>query len=384
MIIMCLDHTRDFFQDLQVAGSPMNLETTTPSLFFTRYITHFCAPIFVFLSGISVYLQSKKKTKKELTIFLLTRGIWLIFLEIILNNFLWNFDITYFFISFQVIWAIGISMVILAGLIHLNKYVLLVLGIVIVAGHNLIDVFSTDQKMFVYGGKLNSDFLWYLFHQRGVMQVGESNRYVRSSYPMLPWLGIMILGYCFGYLYAKTIDFKTRYKYLLTVGFSMLLLFIVLRTFNLYGDPQWEFGNHESFFKSMVSFLRITKYPASFHFTLITIGVCLISLALLEKVKNKVTNFLLVFGRVPLFFYFIHVAVIHISSMLLKPLYGDSMFSTINNYENSVNKLHRYLGTDLLGVYIAWILIIIALYYPCLKYMRYKMNNKEKKWLSYF
>jgi uncharacterized membrane protein len=142
MIIMCLDHTRDFFQDPAIAGDPMELETTSPSLFFTRYITHFCAPIFVFLSGISVYLQSKRKSKKELTMFLLSRGIWLIFLEFFLNNFLWNFDITFNLIVFQVIWAIGASMVVLAGLIHLNKTILLFVGIAIVAGHNLLDVYG--------------------------------------------------------------------------------------------------------------------------------------------------------------------------------------------------------------------------------------------------
>ncbi|SHI98436.1 DUF1624 domain-containing protein [Aquimarina spongiae] len=382
MIIMCLDHTRDFFQDLQVAGSPMNLKTTTPTLFFTRYITHFCAPVFVFLSGLSVYLQSMKKTKNELTKFLITRGIWLIFLEVVLNNFLWGFDIRYFFISFQVIWAIGVSMIVLAGIIHLKKHIVLALGIAIVVGHNLIDVFIVDKKMFEYSEHITWDFFWYLFYQRGVMQINEYH-YVRSSYPMLPWLGIMILGYCLGRLYAKTIGSKARFKYLLSAGSLMLLLFALLRTFNLYGDPQWSFDVQGSFFESLVSFLRITKYPPSFHFTLITLGVCLIALALLEKVKNQVTNFLLVFGRVPLFFYFLHVAVIHLSSMLLKPFYGDTMYSAINNYENYINREHRYLGTDLLGVYIAWILIIAVLYYPCLKYMYYKMNNKEKKWLSY-
>jgi uncharacterized membrane protein len=384
MIIMCLDHTRDYFQDLQSAGWPMDLETTTPSLFFTRYITHFCAPIFVFLSGVSIFLQSKRKTKKELTVFLLTRGLWLIFLEIFLNNFLWNFDVTYNIVVFQVIWAIGASMVILAGLIHLNKKVLLILGIVIVSGHNLLNEFGYSSIVYVYDGKGAMDFLWYLIHQPGGFEIGENHRFISAGYPMLPWLGVMILGFCLGSLYSKSFDQLRRSKYLIVIGSSALLLFILLRTFNLYGDPQFSFYAQDSFFKSMVSFLRITKYPPSFHFILVTIGVCLISLALLEKFKNRITDFLLVFGRVPLFFYFVHVAVIHVASMLMKPLYGDVMYSTVNNYENFINEQHRYLGTDLLGVYIAWILIIAALYYPCLKYMRYKMNNKDKKWLSYF
>jgi uncharacterized membrane protein len=361
----------------------MDLETTSPALFFTRYITHFCAPIFVFLSGVSVFLQSKRKTKKELTIFLLTRGLWLIFLEIVLNNFLWNFDITYNLVVFQVIWAIGASMIVLAGLIHLNKTVLLILGVVIVAGHNLLDTFGFSSPDYALNGKGIMDFLWYLLHQMGGFEIGENHRWISAGYPMLAWLGIMILGYCLGSLYAKTVTQAKRFKTLLIIGTSALLLFVVLRTFNLYGDPQFTFELQGSFFKTIVSFIRITKYPPSLHYTLVTLGICLLSLAFLEKVKNRITNFFLVFGRVPLFFYFVHIAVIHTSSMLLKPLFGDVMYSSVNTYENMINGHHRYLGTDLVGVYIAWILIVAALFYPCLKYMQYKMKNKDKKWLSY-
>lgn len=372
MIIMCLDHTRDYYQDMEAAGWAMSLKTTTPGLFFTRYITHFCAPIFVFLSGLSVYLQSKRKTKKELTIFLLTRGLWLIFLEIVLNNFLWRLDITYNVIVLQVIWAIGASMVVLSGLIHLRKYLLLALGIIIVAGHNLIDVFKLDIQTNAYVGQDFSGFLWCLFHQNGGIEVGgETLPYFRVDYPMFPWLGIMILGFCFGQLYAKAFAPAKRHKYLLSIGISMLFLFIILRTFNLYGDPEFWFNGQLPFFKSFVSFLRITKYPPSFHYALVTIGICLIALSLLEKTKNKITDFLLVFGRVPLFFYFLHMAVIHPSSIA---------YSNIRNYANDAVE---FKGTGLIGVYIAWIIIIAVLYYPCLKYMRYKANNKDKKWLSY-
>jgi len=383
MIIMCLDHTRDYFQDLQVAGSPMNLETTYPALFFTRYITHFCAPVFVFLSGLSVYLQSKRKSNKELSVFLLKRGIWLILLEIFLNNFLWSFDVTFNLIVLQVIWAIGASMVVLSALIYLNKKLLLVLGLVIVAGHNLLDVYGFSSIQYSNNGKEALDFLWYLVHQPGGMEIGDSHRYITVGYPMLPWLGIMILGYCLGSLYSSGFDQAKRSKYLIVMGSSALILFIILRTFNLYGDPEFWFDEQSSFFKTLVSFLRISKYPPSFHYTLVTLGVCLISLAILEKFKNRITDFLLVYGRVPLFFYFLHIAVIHVSSMLLKPLFGQSMYTSISNYENYINEQHRYIDSGLIGVYIAWILIIAALYYPCLKYMRYKMNNKNKKWLSY-
>ncbi len=383
MIIMCLDHTRDYFQDMDAAGSPMNLATTTPSLFFTRYITHFCAPIFVFLSGVSVYLQSKRKSKKELTIFLLSRGLWLVFLEIFLNNFLWSFDISYNLIVFQVIWAIGASMIVLAGLIHFNKKLLLLIGLAIVVGHNLLDVYgysSIDRQQ--ANGAM--EFLWYLVHQTGGMEIGENHRYMVVGYPMLAWLGVMILGYCTGSLYSKSFDQARRAKYLITIGSAALLLFILLRFFNFYGDPQYLYEEQESFFKTLVTFLRISKYPPSLHYVLVTLGVCFIALGFLERFKNRVTDFLLVFGRVPLFFYFVHIAVIHLASMLLKPLYGDTMYSSIKNYENHMNGADVYLGTSLLEVYIAWVIITAALYYPSLKYMRYKMANKDKKWLSYF
>ncbi|WP_046757623.1 DUF1624 domain-containing protein [Kordia jejudonensis] len=371
MVIMCLDHTRDYYQDIQAAGWPMDLNTTTPGLFFTRYITHFCAPIFVFLSGLSIYLQSKRKTKKELSIFLLTRGLWLIFLEVSLNNFLWRMDVTYYIVVFQVIWAIGACMVVMAALIHLRKYAMIVLGILIVAGHNLINVFKLDIQTNAYYSDTLSDFLWCLFHQNGGIQIGVDDHFLRVDYPMFPWLGIMILGYCLGNFYVKTFTPEKRQKYLLTTGSSMLLLFIILRTFNLYGDPDFWFNGQLPFFKSLVSFLRITKYPPSLHYTLVTIGVCLIMLSLLERVKNKFTNFLLVFGRVPLFFYFLHIAVIHLSSI---------GYYSLRNY---MNEAVEFKGTGLFGVYIAWIIIVTALYYPCLKYMLYKKKHPEKKWLSY-
>lgn len=378
MVIMCLDHTRDYFHLWGSGGSfqTMDMELTTPALYFTRYITHFCAPIFVFLSGTSAFLQSQRKSKKQLSWFLFTRGLWLVVLEVVLNNFLWNFDFHFGVLTFQVIWAIGACMMVMAALIHLPKYVLLVLGIAIVAGHNLLDGITVSGDGFF-------DTFWYLFHQFGGYEFGD-HRWFGVGYPMLPWLGIMILGYSFGQLYKKEVDPKYRRKMLYMIGLGALLLFIILRTFNLYGDPQWWFQTQDSLFKDIVSFTRITKYPPSLHFTLVTIGVCLILLAFLERFRNKVTNFFLVFGRVPLFFYFTHIAVIHLSSMLLIPLMGRPWYSCIGSYENWMDGLYMHLEVSLRYVYLAWALIIALLYYPSLKYMQYKAKNKDKKWLSYF
>lgn len=375
MLLMCLDHTRDYYHDLEATGLPMNLKTTTPALFFTRYITHFCAPIFVLLSGTSIYLQSLRKSKKELSKFLLKRGLWLIFLELVLNNFLWKFDIYYDFIVFQVIWVIGASMIVMSTIIHLNKYVIFSIGLTIVFCHNLLDSITTE-------GASISSFLWMLFHQSGGFELGSHN-YIAVSYPMLPWLGIMILGFVLGGLYNNDIKQNKRFKTLIGIGFSSLIIFCFLRLFNLYGDPNWVFEIQDGFFNNIVSFIRITKYPPSLHYTLITIGVALISLALLEKTRGKIVNFFLVFGKVPLFFYFIHIAVIHLSSMILKPFWNDVMYSSVSNNENYINEKHMYLGVELIYVYLAWIIIVTILYFPSKKYMQYKDNNREKKWLSY-
>ena len=372
---MCLDHTRDYYHDLVAAGNPMNMDTTTPGLFFTRYITHFCAPIFVLLSGTSIYLQSMRKTKKELSIFLLKRGVWLILLEIILNNFLWSFDIYYDVLVFQVIWAIGAAMVAMSAIIHLHKYIIFALGLLIVFGHNLLDSITETDNSIV-------SILLQLFHKTGGYPFGENGQ-IFMGYPVLPWLGIMVLGYVLGWLYHKKVNKKQRTKVLLWTGIGSLLLFGFLRYFNLYGDPQWSFELQDSFFKNVVSFMRISKYPPSLHYALVTIGVALLSLIALENVKSKVSQFFLVFGKVPLFFYFIHIALIHLSSMLLKPFWGDVMYSSVNNNENYFSGKHMFLGVELPYVYLAWFVIIMVLYIPCKKYMNYKAKHSDKKWLSY-
>ncbi len=376
MIIMCLDHTRDYFQDLAITADPMDIDSTSPGLFITRYITHFCAPVFVFLSGTSIYLQAQRKTKPELAKFLFTRGLWLIFLEVTLNTFIWNFDIYFNTVVLQVIWAIGASMVVLSGLIFLPRYILLIVGVLIVFGHNYFDDFRMDGGSFLGSA-------WIFIDQSDVISYGTGDRVIVIFYPMLAWLGIMVLGFASGKLYDKKFDPKTRKKTLLFIGSGALVLFVILRTFNLYGDS-FLFDEQQTWFKNVVSFLRVTKYPASLQFTLITLGVSLIVLALIETIRNRFTNFAITFGRVPLFFYFLHMLVIHLSSMLIKPLVGESMYSSIAKPENVMNGQYRWLGIEgLWHVYLAWILIIAALYIPCLYYMRYKANNREKKWLSY-
>lgn len=375
MVIMALDHVRDYFHYGSFFTDPTNLETTTPFLFFTRFITHFCAPVFVFLAGTSAFLYGSKKTKSQLFKFLFTRGIWLIFLEIILNNLLWWFDITYSFIVLQVIWAIGLSMICLSFLTNLPKKVMLILGFVLVFGHNLLDGITFQGINF-------KSIMWYMLHQQQFLQLDGGNMLV-FAYPIIPWVGLMILGYCLGTFYKKDFTTINRKKWLLRLGMGSVLLFFAIRGINVYGDlVPWSVQDTST--KTILSFFNVTKYPPSLAFTLITIGPALLFLYAIEAFKNKFTDFFLVFGRVPLFYYFLHIFVIHLIAIIGIELFGGGswkdMILTNQAFQNAT--LINY-GYSLFVVYLVWIGIIALLYFPCKKYMIYKATNKDKWWLSY-
>ncbi len=374
MVIMALDHTRDFFHYGAFFSNPTNLETTTPFLFFTRFITHYCAPVFVFLAGTSAFLYGTKKTKPELFKFLLTRGLWLIFLEITLNNLLWKFDITFSRIILQVIWAIGLSMVSLSFLIYLSRKTLLLIGIIIIAGHNLLDGIVMQGNSF-------QSIIWYILHQANIFTISSSSD-IGVFYPILPWIGLMILGYSLGYLYQKDFDPVIRKTWLLRLGIGAILLFFILRGVNIYGDlVPWT--NQDTTMKTIMSFFKVTKYPPSLAYVLVTIGPSLLFLYAFESVKNKVTDFFLVFGRVPLFYYFLHILVIHVFAIIGIALFGGNWQDMILTKEAFSNaKLVNY-GYSLFVVYMVWIGVITLLYFPSKKYMTYKANNKDKWWLSY-
>ena len=296
MVIMALDHTRDYFHlpGLTAGGAlgPTDMATTTPFLFFTRFITHYCAPVFVFLAGTSAFLYGSKKSKSELFKFLFIRGIWLIFLEFIVNNFLWQFDIGYNLIVLQVIWAIGLSMLFLSFLIYLPKKILLLFGFILIAGHNLLD------SIVMQGNSLESS-IWYALHQRHQILL-EGGRALRFSYPIIPWIGVIVLGYCFGALYKRDFDPSLRKKYLLRLGLGAIAAFFIIRGINIYGDlSPWSIQKNTTF--TILSFFNVTKYPPSLAFILITLGPALLFLIYIENIKNKITDFFLVFGRVPLF-----------------------------------------------------------------------------------
>ncbi|WP_242085191.1 DUF1624 domain-containing protein [Aestuariivivens sediminis] len=374
MVLMALDHVRDYFHFDAAVHDPLDLDTTTPVLFFTRFITHLCAPVFVFLAGTSAFLYGSNRTKANLFKFLFTRGLWLIVLEIGINSLNWTFDFTYSFIMLQVIWAIGVSMVCLSFLIFLPRKIIALIGIVLVAGHNSLDTVVLEGQSF-------HSVIWYMLHQANGIPIGET-RTLFFGYPVLPWIGLIALGYCLGALYTKGFSPSLRKTWLWGLGIGSILLFFILRGINVYGDlVPW--SAQDTTVKTVLSFFKVTKYPPSLAYILITMGPSLLLLHAFEYVKNKFSDFILVFGRVPLFYYFLHIFVIHIGAIIGVLLFHDNGMALLSAItENPIQGLAAQ-GYSLFTVFAVWLGIIILLYVPCKRYMIYKISHKNKWWLSY-
>ena len=367
---MALDHTRDFFHNEAFSINLTDPNTTDWFLFATRWITHFCAPVFCFLAGVSAFLISRKKTKNQLAQFLLKRGFWLIFIELTIVNFAWNFDTHFTYNELGVIWSLGMSMILLAGIIYLPKNFILLISCLLIFGHNLLDDLNTHQS-----------FLWSLIHQEnGFSLFGGRRLYI--SYPIIPWVGVMSLGFWFGTLYKKTVDIEFRKKVLNILGVSLIALFILLRYSNYYGDlNQWQ--GYDNISKTLMSFMATTKYPPSLLFLLMTLGPSFLFLANTEKLKGKVVSFFQMFGRVPFFYYILHLYLIHFLAGILAKLTGFRWaMMVLPKWVTDMEELKGY-GCDLWIVYIVWVLIVLLLYPLCKKFDKYKMNNKDKKWLGY-
>jgi uncharacterized membrane protein len=374
MIIMAIDHVRDYFHAGSFLFNPLDLSKTSVAIFFTRWITHFCAPIFMLLAGTSAYLIGQKKTKKALSVFLLKRGLWLIFLELTVVNLGWSFNILFPDFLFVTIWALGVSMIVLAAMIHLPVKIILLICIVIVAGHNLLD------NTHVTGNTLPA-FGWALLHEQNFFSWNKEVFLV--GYPLVPWIGVMPLGYCLGVWYASGYDAAKRKKQLLITGSAALLLFIILRFSNLYGDPvQWSTQKNPVF--TFLSFINVNKYPPSLLYILITLGTALILLAWMENLQGALVNIISIYGRVPMFFYLIHIYLIHLLAMI-----ASGLFTTVA-WQNWMLKQPIWFNTDLKGygfplvvVYLVWAFVVVALFPLCKRYDRYKQSHKEKWWLSY-
>jgi uncharacterized membrane protein len=374
MVIMALDHTRDFFHEGALTSNPTDLQTTTPILFFTRWITHFCAPTFVMLAGTSIFISSLKKSKNELSLFLLTRGFWLIVLEVVVMRFSFFFNFYYDVTIFQVIFVIGASMICMAAISRLPYTAILSIGILLLFGHNIGDYFRLENGDTFFGA-------WAILRQTGFLSLAPDHG-LMVMYPVLPWLGIMTLGYALGKLYTKEFSSQRRQKMLLTIGGLAILGFIVLRLINSYGDPS-PWTTQKTGFYTFMSFLNTTKYPVSLQYTLMTLGPILVILGLLEKVNLSFLNPFLVFGRVPLFYYILHFYLIHtVSLILFMNKTGKSLSEIDFHFNKSFGGLTPEAGYSLFWVYVAWISVILLLYPVCKWYNRYKSTHTQW-WLSY-
>lgn len=374
MIIMALDHTRDFFHVQGLTGDPLNAGTTNPALYATRWVTHFCAPTFVFLSGLSAWLQSQRKSKKELGTFLITRGLWLIIVDLVIMSFAFTADIHYSLFVLETLWSIGAGMVVLGLMIHLPFSVILATGLLIVFGHNLLDFLESS-------GKAPGE-LWYkLLHQQAFKPLG-GGRTLFLLYPFLPWAGLIMLGYCCGKLFTR-MNVVRRNKILLRIGFGAILLFIVLRFMNVYGDPRpWR--EQSTSLKTFFVFMNVEKYPPSLLFLCATIGPMLIVLSFLDKMKGWFVNFAMVIGRVPLFYFVVHFYILHAAQIITYFARGHSFREGFKGVEGLPFKFAAPGEGFSLGItYLVWIAAIILMYPLCKRFDRYKTNHKEKKWLSY-
>jgi uncharacterized membrane protein len=374
MIIMALDHVRDYFHADAFVYDPTDIQKTTVLLFFTRWVTHFCAPVFMLLAGTSAFISGQKKTKKELSLFLLKRGVWLVFLELTVLDFAWFFNINFSYIGLQIIWALGVCMICLSGLIYLPKKAILFIGLVLVAAHNLLDSFH------VSGNSLEA-FGWGILHERRIFTYGNIN--ISTSYPLLPWIGLMALGYCLGNIFTAGFDAEKRKRILIYLGSASVLLFIILRFINIYGDLiPWSQQSSGTF--SFLSFINVTKYPPSLDYLLITAGPALLFLAFTENPLNWFTKIISTYGRVPLFYYLIHIYIIHLLAMLAAVLTGYRWtdMTSFTRGLHFVTHLKGY-GFSLGIVYLIWITVVVSLYPICKRYDEYKTKNREKWWLSY-
>ncbi|SEA00514.1 DUF1624 domain-containing protein [Pedobacter hartonius] len=346
LTIAILDHTRLFFHYWNT--NPGNLESTTPLLFFTRFISHFFAPTVFFITGTYLFIWSKAKSKRQVCYGLLRLALLLISTELVVNNFLWTFDPFYRTIGLFIIGALGLSIGLLAFLQFLPEKFLLVLSLLFLIAHHLLDGIPVT-------GKSPASVIWYILHQQKYIPSGEYLFIV--NYTIIPWFALLSLGYTTGYLYRR--------KWLLATGIVLTCLFFILRGMNWYGDPK-PWIRQETFTKTVLSFFSVTKYPASLDFICITLGPMFIVLHCIEGLQNKLTDFFVTFGSAPMFTYLLSTLVIHLAAMINMELTGGSwsaLLITPDSYQQG-NVLSDY-GYPLGTVYLLWLLFLFMLYGCC-------------------
>jgi uncharacterized membrane protein len=368
MILMALDHTRDFFG---IPGqNPTDLANASAALFLTRWITHFCAPVFFLLTGTGAYLSLRRRSRGELSGFLLTRGLWLIFLDLVLARCLaYQFNFDYRVTMLLVLWALGWAMITLAALVRLPASVVTAFGVVLIAGHNLFD------------GVRSASPLWSILHRPGLV-LNTPEHVVFVAYPLIPWIGVTAVGYGLGQIYGWNAD--RRRTFLLRLGAALSLGFLAIRGLNVYGDPSRWTGQKTAAF-TLLSFLNTTKYPPSLLFLLMTLGPALIFLALADRHTPRMLRPALTIGKVPLFYYLLHFALIHLLAVAICFLrYGSAHWMV-----ESPDLAHYPFtpppgwGYSLPGVYLAWAFVVVAMYPLCRWFAALKARRSEA-WLSYF
>ncbi len=377
MILMALDHTRDFFG---IPGqSPTDLANTTPALFLTRWVTYFCAPVFFLLTGTGAYLSLRRRSSGDLSRFLLTRGVWLIFLELVLVRcFAYQFNVDYRVTMLLVLWALGWAMIVLSGLVHLPPLVVTAFGVLLIVGHNLLDSVRSANP------------LWSILHSPGFV-LNTPEHVVFVAYPLIPWIGVTAAGYGLGQVYAW--DPERRRAFLLRLGLVLSLAFLVIRGVNIYGDPAgWVeptgprlgvLPQRTAVF-TVLSFLNTTKYPPSLLFLLMTLGPALIFLRTVDRGTPRILRPALVIGKVPLFYYLLHFALIHMLAVVICYLkYGSAhwMFESPDMAHYPFRPPPGW-GYSLPVVYLMWVFVVIAMYPLCRWFAALKARRSDA-WLSY-
>jgi uncharacterized membrane protein len=352
MALMAVDHTRDFFG----TGGFNPRDVTEPALFLTRWITHLCAPTFIFLAGLSTFLYGRGRSTGELSRFLVTRGIFLMLVDLTLIKFGWRFDLDVFRVGAGVIFAIGASMIVLAALIWLPRWLIATVALAMIAGHNAFDGVRAEQ----FGGLA---WLWYFLHQRGNVEFGGATIYV--VYPLIPWIGVMAAGYALGPVMERAP--KARQRLLFALGAAVTLGFVLLRVSNLYGDPA-AWSAQETWLSTLLSFLNCEKYPPSLLYLMMTLGPALMLLASFEHARGAFAQVLAVFGQVPFFFYVVHIYLIHALAVATGFTMTGMLVATPE------------IGFGLAGVYLVWLLVLILLYPLCRWFAGLKTRRSEWWW----
>ncbi|MGJ3438788.1 DUF1624 domain-containing protein [Pseudomonas sp. Je.1.5.c] len=362
IVFMLLDHVRETFFLHRQVSDPMAIDATDPSLFFSRTLAHLCAPVFVLLTGLSAWLYGEKyQGRGDVSAFLFKRGLFLVVLEFTLVNFAWTFQLPPSVIYMQVIWAIGVSMIALSLLVWLPRPALIALGAAIVAGHNLL-----DGLHFAPGSWMHVP--WAILHDRGWLEFSDSLR-LRTSYPVLPWIGVIALGYGLGPWFTRASDAGERQHRLLLAGALALLGFLVLRMLNGYGEAPW--SSYPTLTQTLMSFFNITKYPPSLLFLTLTLGAGLLLLRGFERAgQARWISVLAVFGAAPMFFYLLHLYVLKLLYLASVALFG------LNHGD--------YFGFDSIGaVWLAALLLAVSLYLPVRWFARLKARRRDIAWLKY-